>query len=62
MQLQGHLLSCLLVLSAAILCAKASAWGFDDATLSIQNKKSGVGGGLKEKYVGYLQLRWSLQC
>lgn len=28
----------------------ASSWSFDDATLSIQNKKSGVGGARKEKY------------
>lgn len=27
----------------------ASSWSFDDATLSIQNKKAGVGGARKDK-------------
>lgn len=31
--------------------AAAAGWGFGDATLSIQSKGAGVGGGVKEKYV-----------
>lgn len=39
----------LLLLGGLSLFAAASSWGFEDATLSIQGKKSGGGGGLKEK-------------
>ena len=28
----------------------ASTWGFTDATVSVQGKGTGVGGGFKEKY------------
>lgn len=28
----------------------ASSWSFDDATLTVQGKGAGVGGGVKEKY------------
>lgn len=40
------------VLVFSFLCVvwAASSWSFDDATLSIQNKKSGVGGARKDKY------------
>lgn len=31
--------------------AAASAWGFTDATVSVQTKGAGVGSGLKEKCV-----------
>ena len=44
-----QLLSPLLVLYAAALGGAASSWGFDDATISVQGKGAGVGGGLKEK-------------
>jgi oligosaccharyltransferase complex subunit delta (ribophorin II) len=37
------LFACCSVLAAAV------SWGFDDATLSVQSKGSGVGGVLKEK-------------
>lgn len=33
------------------MSAAASSWGFEDGTVSIIGKKTGVGGGLKEKYV-----------
>ena len=39
----------LLALCAGNL-ASAASWGFDDATISVQGKGAGVGGGLKEKY------------
>ena len=35
--------------------AHSASWGFGDATLSIQSKGAGVGGGIKEKYVRNLQ-------
>lgn len=45
MRLLSHTLSCLL---AATCVTAASSWGFDDATVSIHEKKAAVGG-LKEK-------------
>ena len=39
-----------LLLSSAFVVSAASSWGFEDATLTIQSKGAGVGGGLKEKY------------
>ena len=39
----------LLFLSATNICAAAS-WSFTDATVSVQGKGTGVGGGFKEKY------------
>ena len=36
------------ILSAG--AASAASWGFDDATITVQGKGAGVGGGLKEKY------------
>ncbi|WEW59525.1 hypothetical protein PRK78_004999 [Emydomyces testavorans] len=39
----------LLALSALPSSLAAASWGFSDATLSIQQKGAGVGGGLKEK-------------
>ncbi|EKG15412.1 Ribophorin II [Macrophomina phaseolina MS6] len=41
-------LSSLLLVGASAVSA-ASSWGFDDATLTITSKGSGVGSGLKEK-------------
>ena len=38
------------LVSSLLLVTAASSWGFDDATVSVQGKKAGVGGGLKEKY------------
>ncbi|KMP06623.1 hypothetical protein CIRG_06304 [Coccidioides immitis RMSCC 2394] len=40
----------LLALSAFPPSLAAASWGFGDATLSIQQKGAGVGGGLKEKF------------
>lgn len=40
---------CLLV--SAIPAQAASAWGFTDATVSVQTKGAGVGSGLKQQYV-----------
>jgi hypothetical protein len=42
---------CLIVSCAASSALAASSWTFDDATLTIQGKGAGVGGGVKEKYV-----------
>lgn len=42
----------LLVLATLSVAWAASSWSFDDATLSIQSKKAGVGGAYKEKYGG----------
>lgn len=41
---------CVLVLATLSVAWAASSWSFDDATLSIQSKKAGVGGAHKEKY------------
>ena len=49
MRLPNQLLSCLLVLCAASLTVSTS-WGFEDATVSVNKKGAGVGGGFKEKY------------
>lgn len=38
-----------LLSSVLSLVAAASSWGFTEATLSVQSKGQGVGGGLKEK-------------
>ncbi|OCL00875.1 uncharacterized protein K441DRAFT_691795 [Cenococcum geophilum 1.58] len=38
-----------LLLSSAFVVSAASSWGFEDATLTIQSKGAGAGGGLKEK-------------
>lgn len=43
-------LSSLLLVGASAVSA-ASSWGFDDATLTVNSKGSGVGSSLKEKYV-----------
>ena len=40
-----------LLLSSAFVVSAASSWGFEDATLTIQSKGAGAGGGLREKYV-----------
>lgn len=50
MWLQYPLRSCFLIIGALALGVSASSWSLDDATVSIQGKKAGVGGGLKEKY------------
>lgn len=49
MRFQTPLLSLSLLLCTATLGTAASSWGFDDATVSVQAKGAGVGGGLKEK-------------
>ncbi|KAF2815083.1 uncharacterized protein BDZ99DRAFT_190217 [Mytilinidion resinicola] len=38
-----------LLVSGACVVSAASSWGFEDATLTVQSKGAGVGGGLKEK-------------
>ena len=48
MRLPGHFLSYSLILCAASLSA-AATWGFEDATVSVNKKGAGVGGGFKEK-------------
>lgn len=50
MRLPSHLFSFLLVVCTASL-GVAATWGFEDATVSVNNKKgAGAGGGFKEKY------------
>lgn len=44
-----QLLHSVLLLCAAGVGLAASSWGFEDATVSVQGKGSGIGGGLKEK-------------
>ena len=44
-----QLLHSVLLLCAAGAGLAASSWGFEDATVSVQGKGSGIGGGLKEK-------------
>lgn len=41
----------ILLLSLGSTALAASSWTFDDATLTIQGKGAGVGGGVKEKCV-----------
>ena len=50
MLLSRRPLQLLLLLSSAIITCAAASWGFTDATVSIQGKGTGVGGGVKEKY------------
>ena len=56
------LLRCVLFLCAAGAGLAASSWGFDDATVSVQGKGSGIGGGLKEKWVSAecAEVSWKL--
>lgn len=49
MRRAGNLLPYLLFLCAASLGA-AATWGFEDATVSVNKKGAGVGGGFKEKF------------
>lgn len=51
MQLWHSVLQLSLLASAAIPTAAASAWGFTDATVSVNTKGAGVGAGVKEVYV-----------
>ncbi|GAT25770.1 oligosaccharyltransferase subunit ribophorin II [Aspergillus luchuensis] len=48
MQLWHSVLQLSLLASAAIPTAAASAWGFTDATVSVNTKGAGVGAGVKE--------------
>lgn len=43
---------CILAYLALVLnpVYAASSWGFDEASISVQGKGAGVGGGIKEKY------------
>lgn len=49
MRRQSQLLSTLLLLCAASLSV-AAKWGFEDATVSVNEKGAEAGGGFKEKY------------
>lgn len=51
MRLVTYISHSFLILGLAPYIYAASSWSFDDATLSIQGKKAGVGGSLKEKYM-----------
>ena len=48
MRLPGQVPYCVFLLYAASLGA-AATWGFEDATVSVNKKGAGVGGGFKEK-------------
>ena len=48
MRLFSH--SLVALVTAASTTFAVSAWSFEDATLTIQEKGAGVGGGVKEKY------------
>lgn len=50
MRLFSNLAQFLLASSFLSVVWAASSWSFDDATLTIQNKKAGVGGARKDKY------------
>ena len=50
----------LLLVCAPALSAAASSWGFTDATVNVQAKGAGVGGGVKEKYVLAMQSSFGL--
>ena len=39
------------VSAVCVQAASSGSWGFSDATVSVHGKGSGVGGGVKEKYV-----------
>lgn len=41
----------LLLIASLLTSVTASSWGFADATVSVQSKGSGVGGGVKEKSI-----------
>lgn len=51
MHLAAYHLALALLAASSPFCAAASAWGFEDATVSVHGKKSSAGVGLKEKYV-----------
>ncbi len=42
-------------LFASVVLA-ANLWSFEDATLTVQGKGAGVGGGVKEKYIEHIIL------
>jgi oligosaccharyltransferase complex subunit delta (ribophorin II) len=48
MRFLAHSVAALVALGASSVSA-ASGWGFSDATVTVQSKGSGVGGGAKEK-------------
>lgn len=50
MRISYQLSHSLLALWAASCACAASSWSFDDATVSVQGQKAGVGGAFKEKY------------
>jgi hypothetical protein len=51
MRLPSVIPSAVLLLFTTCSTLAASSWSFSDATLSVQGKGSGVGGGIKEKCV-----------
>jgi len=46
------------VFSLSVGSAFAASWGIDDATLTVQSKGAGVGGGLREKWVLAVTCTW----
>lgn len=50
MRVSTYLSRSFLILGLTSLAYAASSWSFDDASLSVQSKKAGVGSAIKEKY------------
>ena len=60
MRVLKSLLQAATLLSCSGVAFAASSWTFSDGSISVQGKGSGVGGGLKEKFVCYMTLDLSL--
>lgn len=50
MRVSLSILPSLLLLGGVSPTLGAPSWGFEDATISVQSKGAGIGGGFKEKY------------
>lgn len=59
MRFSRSLIPSILLLGAPIAAAASSAWSFDEAIISVTARGSGVGSGLKDKYV---LLHFTLDC
>jgi len=50
MRFSLSILPSLLLLGRVSPALSAPSWGFEDATISVQSKGAGIGGGFKERY------------
>ncbi len=50
MRLAAPYVALILLLGTVGSVVAVPSWGFDDATISVQPKGAGIGGGFKEKY------------